>query len=111
MSLLKELKLPVTVPLLLLNEGIPHFLLQNKNPKIAQTHLFLCSGFTDSCVLLQLHHQALTLTEDEIRTALSHTDVGQMWSRYLKPLLVIRYPGSPGSVAVQEVSLHTFRRD
>ncbi|XP_003962610.3 glutaminyl-peptide cyclotransferase [Takifugu rubripes] len=50
----------------------------------------------------KLHHQALTLTEEESRTALSHTDLGQMWSRHLKPLLVIRYPGSPGSLAVQE---------
>lgn len=31
-----------------------------------------------------------------------------MWSRHLKPLLVIRYPGSPGSLAVQEVSLGPF---
>lgn len=50
----------------------------------------------------KLHHQALTLTEDETRSALSHTDVGQMWSSFLTPLLVIRYPGSPGSLAVQE---------
>ncbi|CAG09881.1 unnamed protein product, partial [Tetraodon nigroviridis] len=48
------------------------------------------------------HHQALTLTEDEASSALSHTNVGQLWSRDLKPLLVIRYPGSPGSLAVQE---------
>lgn len=78
--------------------------MQFKKKQNNQTHLFRCWGFTDSCVLLQLHHQALTLTEDEIRTAVSHTDVGQMWSRYLKPLLVTRYPGSPGSLAVQEVS-------
>lgn len=120
MSLLKDLELLVTVSLLLLNEGIPHFLMWCKLPKIVQikkkkekkvTHLFPCWGFTDSCVLRQLHHQALTLTEDEIRTALSHTDVGEMWSRYLKPLLVIRYPGSPGSLAVQEVSSPTFCGD
>lgn len=82
-----------------------------KKQKKKTTHLFPCSGFTDSCVLLQLHHQALTLTEEEVRSSLSHTDVAQMWSRYLKPLLVIRYPGSPGSLAVQEVSLPTVRGD
>lgn len=56
--------------------------------------------YTD-CV--QLHHQAVTLTQDEVRTALSHTDLGQMWLRDLRPLLVTRYPGSAGSQAVQEV--------
>ncbi|XP_044023934.1 glutaminyl-peptide cyclotransferase [Siniperca chuatsi] len=50
----------------------------------------------------KLHHQALTLTQDEVRTALSHTDLEQMWQRDLRPLLVTRYPGSAGSQAVQE---------
>ncbi|XP_070776496.1 glutaminyl-peptide cyclotransferase [Enoplosus armatus] len=50
----------------------------------------------------KLHHRALTLTQDEIRTALSHTDLEQMWQRDLRPLLVTRYPGSAGSQAVQE---------
>ncbi|XP_038584387.1 glutaminyl-peptide cyclotransferase [Micropterus salmoides] len=50
----------------------------------------------------KLHHRALTLTQDEVRTALSHTDVEQMWQRDLRPLLVTRYPGSAGSRAVQE---------
>lgn len=59
----------------------------------------------------KLHHQALTLAEDEILTALSRTDLAQMWSSYLKPLLVIRYPGSPGSLAVQEVSLCSLHGD
>lgn len=69
-----------------------------------KTHLFPCWILIVSCVPPQLHHQALTLTEEESRTALSHSDLAQMWSRHLKPLLVIRYPGSPGSLAVQEVS-------
>uniref|UniRef100_A0A665VPA0 Glutaminyl-peptide cyclotransferase n=1 Tax=Echeneis naucrates TaxID=173247 RepID=A0A665VPA0_ECHNA len=51
---------------------------------------------------LTLRHQAVTLTQDEILTALSHTDLEQMWQRDLRPLLVTRYPGSPGSQAVQE---------
>lgn len=36
---------------------------------------------------------------------MSHTDLGQMWLRDLRPLLVTRYPGSAGSQTVQEVSL------
>ncbi|XP_078134018.1 glutaminyl-peptide cyclotransferase isoform X1 [Sander vitreus] len=50
----------------------------------------------------KLHHRALTLTQDEITAALSHTDLEQMWLRDLRPLLVTRYPGSAGSQAVQE---------
>ncbi|XP_072313948.1 glutaminyl-peptide cyclotransferase [Eucyclogobius newberryi] len=50
----------------------------------------------------KLQHRATILTPEEIQTALSHTDLGQMWQRDLRPLLVTRYPGSPGSQAVQE---------
>ncbi|XP_070836143.1 glutaminyl-peptide cyclotransferase [Chaetodon trifascialis] len=50
----------------------------------------------------KLHHRALTLTQDEVSAALSHTDLEQMWLRDLRPLLVTRYPGSAGSQAVQE---------
>ncbi|KAF1375052.1 hypothetical protein PFLUV_G00235420 [Perca fluviatilis] len=50
----------------------------------------------------KLHHRALTLTQDEISAALSHTDLEQMWLRDLRPLLVTRYPGSAGSQAVQQ---------
>lgn len=50
----------------------------------------------------KLHHRAVTLTRDEIRTALSHTNVDQMWQRDLRPLLVTRYPGSAGNQAVQQ---------
>uniref|UniRef100_A0A3Q4GRR4 Uncharacterized protein n=1 Tax=Neolamprologus brichardi TaxID=32507 RepID=A0A3Q4GRR4_NEOBR len=55
-----------------------------------------------SCLFgpVQLYHTAVTLTQDEIRAALSHTDVEQMWQRDLRPLLVTRYPGSAGSQAV-----------
>ncbi|KAM9842974.1 glutaminyl-peptide cyclotransferase [Aulostomus maculatus] len=50
----------------------------------------------------KFQHQAVTLTPDEIHTALSHTDLEQMWQRDLRPLLVTRYPGSTGSHAVQQ---------
>ncbi|XP_041667849.1 glutaminyl-peptide cyclotransferase [Cheilinus undulatus] len=50
----------------------------------------------------KLRHRAVTLTQDEIRTAMSHTDLEQMWQRDLRPLLVTRYPGSAGSQAVQQ---------
>ncbi|MEQ2223835.1 hypothetical protein ILYODFUR_001144 [Ilyodon furcidens] len=50
----------------------------------------------------KLRHRALKLSEDEIRAALSHTDLEQMWQRDLRPLLVTRYPGSAGSQAAQD---------
>ncbi|XP_036980986.1 glutaminyl-peptide cyclotransferase [Acanthopagrus latus] len=56
----------------------------------------------------KLHHRALTLSQDEARTAVSHTDLGQMWLRDLRPLLVTRYPGSAGSQTVQEHIKTTF---
>ncbi|KAM4542685.1 glutaminyl-peptide cyclotransferase [Odontesthes bonariensis] len=49
----------------------------------------------------KLQHRAITLTQDEVRVATSHTDLEQMWQRDLTPLLVTRYPGSVGSQAVQ----------
>uniref|UniRef100_A0A3Q3W2Z0 Glutaminyl-peptide cyclotransferase n=1 Tax=Mola mola TaxID=94237 RepID=A0A3Q3W2Z0_MOLML len=57
----------------------------------------------------KLYHRALTLTQDELRTAVSHTDLDQMWLRDLRPLLTTRYPGSPGSQAVQEHIKTTLR--
>lgn len=52
----------------------------------------------------QLYHRALTLSQDEVIAALSHTSLDQMWQRDLRPLLVTRYPGSSGGREVQEVS-------
>ncbi|KAF3701396.1 Glutaminyl-peptide cyclotransferase [Channa argus] len=50
----------------------------------------------------KLNHRALTLTQNEIEAALNQTDLEQMWQRDLRPLLVIRYPGSAGSQAAKE---------
>ncbi|XP_053291238.1 glutaminyl-peptide cyclotransferase [Pleuronectes platessa] len=69
--------------------------------------VFICFTFIHCATAIpwtqeKLHHRAVTLTQDEILTALSHTDLEQMWQRDLRPLLVTRYPGSSGSQAVQE---------
>ncbi|KAM6972919.1 glutaminyl-peptide cyclotransferase [Aplochiton taeniatus] len=50
----------------------------------------------------KLQHKVASLSPEDIRSALSHTDLEQMWQRDLRPLLVTRYPGTPGSQAVQE---------
>ncbi|KAG7264741.1 hypothetical protein CRUP_025919 [Coryphaenoides rupestris] len=49
-----------------------------------------------------LTHRAVTLTAGEINSVLVHTDLEQMWQRDLTPLLVTRYPGTAGSLAVQQ---------
>ncbi|KAG7276605.1 hypothetical protein CRUP_024326 [Coryphaenoides rupestris] len=50
----------------------------------------------------KLTHRAVTLTAGEINSVLAHTDLEQMWQRDLTPLLVTRYPGTAGSLAVQQ---------
>lgn len=65
---------------------------------------YLASVLIYNYAPVQLYHTAAALTDDEIRAALSHTDLEQMWQRDLTPLLVTRYPGSTGSQAVQQVS-------
>lgn len=50
----------------------------------------------------KLHHQASTLSSGDITRVLAHTDLAQMWQRDLRPLLVTRYPGTAGSLAVRE---------
>lgn len=53
----------------------------------------------------QLYHKASTLSSDDLISVLAQTDIDRMWKTDLKPMLVVRYPGSPGSQAVQQVSV------
>ncbi|XP_076835333.1 glutaminyl-peptide cyclotransferase [Brachyhypopomus gauderio] len=50
----------------------------------------------------KLYHKASTLGSDDLTSVLAHTDVGRMWEKDLRPMLVVRYPGSTGSQAVQQ---------
>ncbi|XP_056152469.1 glutaminyl-peptide cyclotransferase [Lampris incognitus] len=50
----------------------------------------------------KLQHRATKLSTEEARSALSHTDLNRMWSQVLQPLLITRYPGSEGSLTVQQ---------
>lgn len=54
---------------------------------------------------LQLKHEATTLSSSELSSVVSHTDLDRMWQKDLKPMLVVRYPGSTGSQHVQQVSV------
>ncbi|KAL2099130.1 hypothetical protein ACEWY4_005610 [Coilia grayii] len=50
----------------------------------------------------KLYHKATTLSSEDVRKVLAHTDLARMWKTDLQPLLVTRYPGSAGSLAVQK---------
>lgn len=53
----------------------------------------------------QLKHEASTLSSSELRSVVAQTDLDRMWQKDLKPMLVVRYPGSSGSQDVQQVSV------
>ncbi|XP_052008990.1 glutaminyl-peptide cyclotransferase [Xyrauchen texanus] len=50
----------------------------------------------------KLKHEATTLSSSELSSVLARTDLDQMWQKDLKPMLVVRYPGSAGSQDVQQ---------
>ncbi|CAM4653939.1 unnamed protein product [Lepidochelys kempii] len=52
-------------------------------------------------------HQPSILTFAGIRQVAAHTDVSRMWQNDLHPILIERYPGSPGNYAVRQ---HIKRR-
>lgn len=51
---------------------------------------------------LKVFHQPSTLSSEDLKAVLAHTDLARMWSTDLQPMLITRYPGSPGSEAVQK---------
>lgn len=52
---------------------------------------------------LQYSHQPSTLHPDAIQNVAEKTDVSEMWENDLRPILIERYPGSPGNHAVRQV--------
>ncbi|KAM9466515.1 glutaminyl-peptide cyclotransferase [Clarias gariepinus] len=50
----------------------------------------------------KLYHKASSLSSDDLLSVLALTDTDRMWKNDLKPMLMVRYPGSPGSQAVQK---------
>ncbi|NXU59344.1 QPCT cyclotransferase, partial [Turnix velox] len=55
----------------------------------------------------QHSHQPRILNSDAIKKVAANTDVSEMWENDLRPILIERYPGSPGSYIVRE---HIKRR-
>ncbi|XP_065144211.2 glutaminyl-peptide cyclotransferase [Paramisgurnus dabryanus] len=50
----------------------------------------------------KLKHVATTLSSSELSSVVARTDLDRMWQKDLKSMLVVRYPGSPGSQDVQQ---------
>ncbi|KAG9336117.1 hypothetical protein JZ751_002464 [Albula glossodonta] len=56
----------------------------------------------------KLYHKPSTLSTDDITRVLAQTDLDRMWQKDLRPMLVTRYPSSPGSQSVQQHILSTL---
>lgn len=44
-----------------------------------------------------------SLPEDRLRRVVGQLDPQRLWSTYLRPLLIVRTPGSPGNLQVRKV--------
>ncbi|XP_006135283.1 glutaminyl-peptide cyclotransferase isoform X1 [Pelodiscus sinensis] len=55
-------------------------------------------------------HQPSILNSAAIRKVAAYTDVVQMWQNDLRPMMIERYPGSPGSYAVRQHIKHRIQR-
>lgn len=51
----------------------------------------------------QNHHQPAILNSSSLRQVAEGTSISAMWQNDLRPLLIERYPGSPGSYAARQV--------
>lgn len=56
----------------------------------------------------QYSHRPTILNETVIHQVAEHTDISQMWQNDLQPILIERYPGSPGSYAVRQVRVDSL---
>lgn len=59
--------------------------------------------------LQKYSHRPTILNETVIHQVAEHTDISQMWQNDLQPILIERYPGSPGSYAVRQHIKHRLQ--
>ncbi|XP_062863395.1 glutaminyl-peptide cyclotransferase [Trichomycterus rosablanca] len=78
------------------------------------TLLTIIATFTD-CINTQtswtqekLYHRANSLSSAELTRVSANTNIDRMWKNDLKPMLVVRYPGSAGSHTVQQLIKSTL---
>ncbi|KFP00970.1 Glutaminyl-peptide cyclotransferase, partial [Calypte anna] len=50
----------------------------------------------------QYSHQPRILNSDAIQEVAANTDISEMWENDLRPMLIERYPGSPGNYIVRQ---------
>lgn len=53
----------------------------------------------------QYDHQPAILNSSSLRQVAEGTNISEMWEKDLRPLLIERYPGSPGSYAARQVRM------
>ncbi|KAM5143139.1 glutaminyl-peptide cyclotransferase isoform 1-T1 [Callospermophilus lateralis] len=56
------------------------------------------------------YHQPAILNSSSLRQVAEGTSISQMWQNDLRPLLIERYPGSPGSYAARQHILQRIQR-
>uniref|UniRef100_A0A452UGR1 Glutaminyl-peptide cyclotransferase n=1 Tax=Ursus maritimus TaxID=29073 RepID=A0A452UGR1_URSMA len=62
-----------------------------------------------SC-LFQYYHQPAILNSSSLRQVAEGTNISGMWENDLRPLLIERYPGSPGSYAARQHIMQRIQR-
>lgn len=53
----------------------------------------------------QYYHEPAILNSSSLRQVAEGTNISEMWENDLRPLLIERYPGSPGSYAARQVRM------
>uniref|UniRef100_A0A5F9CBX7 Glutaminyl-peptide cyclotransferase n=1 Tax=Oryctolagus cuniculus TaxID=9986 RepID=A0A5F9CBX7_RABIT len=73
-----------------------------------------CNTFkkTDICKfpLRENYHQPAILNSSTLRQIAEGTSISEMWQNDLRPLLIERYPGSPGSYAARQHIMQRIQR-
>ncbi|XP_044516560.1 glutaminyl-peptide cyclotransferase [Gracilinanus agilis] len=79
---------------------------------IASLLLDVCGSKSSSTPWTQEknQHQLAILNSTDIQKIAEGTNISEMWQNDLKPLLIERYPGSPGSYAVRQHIMQRIHR-
>ncbi|XP_012686405.1 glutaminyl-peptide cyclotransferase-like a [Clupea harengus] len=70
--------------------------------------IYLASESSDSRILAadltkdKLNHKASKLTLAQVRKLAAQVDISRLWEKHLRPFLIVRLPGTPGSQAVRQ---------
>ncbi|XP_071595248.1 glutaminyl-peptide cyclotransferase [Heliangelus exortis] len=69
---------------------------------LACFHLVRGRGAGAEWTLEKYSHQPRILNSDAIQEVAANTDISEMWENDLRPMLIERYPGSPGNYIVRQ---------